>query len=191
VGLFLLSRYDSTYLFVLVNQHHSPILDQWIQVLNKMGEAWIIATVLFVLLLFKPFRTVWYVLMSIAATILPSLMTQLIKLYYEAPRPLTVYHQQSWVHHLSDWPYLYHHSFPSGHTTGAFSFFCLLSCLLSSSYRFWAFLFFLLALSVAYARLYMAAHFFIDVYVGSIIGTFISWLSFGVVLAVKNKNEVF
>ncbi|RYZ48512.1 MAG: phosphatase PAP2 family protein, partial [Sphingobacteriales bacterium] len=37
-------------------------------------------------------------------------------------------------------------------------------------YRWLAVVFFVLAMAVGYSRIYLAAHFFIDVYVGSIIG---------------------
>jgi membrane-associated phospholipid phosphatase len=66
---------------------------------------------------------------------------------------------------------LLRHSFPSGHTCAAFSLFTFLSLLASARYQPLGLLFFILAALVGYTRMYLAAHFFADVYAGSILGT--------------------
>ena len=73
---------------------------------------------------------------------------------------------------MPQWPVLMKNSFPSGHTTGAFSLMCFLSFMLPARYRPWGIVLFFIALMVAYSRLYLAAHFYEDAYVGSIIGGF-------------------
>jgi membrane-associated phospholipid phosphatase len=61
-------------------------------------------------------------------------------------------------------------SFPSGHTCTAFCLFCFLAFILTPRYKWLGLVFFILAMAVGYSRIYLAAHFFLDVYVGSIIG---------------------
>ena len=75
-------------------------------------------------------------------------------------------------------------SFPSGHTSAAFTLFCLVAILLPRPYRYWGVVFFILALLIGYSRIYLAAHFFLDVYVGSIIGTIFTLI----VLAIMNSR---
>jgi len=62
------------------------------------------------------------------------------------------------------------HSFPSGHTCAAFCLFSFLAMLLKPGYKWIGLIFFTFALLVGYSRLYLAAHFFIDAYVGSLMG---------------------
>ena len=61
-----------------------------------------------------------------------------------------------------------YNTFPSGHTTLAFSFFFLLSVFFQKPWL--SAVFFVLALLVAYSRMYLSMHFLADVWVGSILG---------------------
>ena len=63
-------------------------------------------------------------------------------------------------------------SFPSGHSTSAFSVFLLLTIL--SSKKSWGYFLLLLAVATAYSRVYLAQHFVEDVYAGSLLGTILT-----------------
>lgn len=188
LGGLLLCYFDSTTLFVFINTHHSIWVDSIMETMSLLGEGLYIALIGLCFLYFKPFRNIYFFIGAILCTLLPSLLTQLLKYQFIAPRPMSVYAGASWVHHLEHWALLHNNSFPSGHTTGAFSFMCFLACMLPSPYRIWGLLFFLLALSTAYSRVYLAAHFFVDVYVGSIIGVVFSYLICWGLLLIKNKR---
>jgi membrane-associated phospholipid phosphatase len=60
-------------------------------------------------------------------------------------------------------------SFPSGHTSAAFSLFI---CLALITPRKWAPLWVVSAWAVAYSRIYLSQHFLEDVLLGSVIGLF-------------------
>jgi len=137
---------------------------------TSLGEGGVIVTILALLMLFKKFRNWNYALTAFFTNIIPFLTEQVLKTFFYRPRPLSLYHYRYWVHIGQDWPSLFTRSFPSGHSEGAFSLLCFLSFLLPEGYRKFGFLFFLIALSVCYSRIYLGAHFFEDVYVGSIIG---------------------
>ncbi len=143
---------------------------------NYLGEGWGIIFISFSVFLLKPFRNFWFFLTTSLCTIVPSLLTQWIKYQVDAPRPISVFGKETWLRHLDNWALLHNNSFPSGHTTGAFSLMCFLACAIHLRYRYLGLLFFVLALMVGYARVYLAAHFFLDVYVGSIIGTLLSFI---------------
>lgn len=157
-------------LFFFFNGHHTEFLDAIMPYVTWMGEGIAIALILFVFIAHKDFRNWWYVVAATSCTILASLLTQAIKSAVGAPRPLTYFTDSSLVHILPEWKHHTSRSFPSGHTCGAFALFFLLSCLLPERYRKLAIVFFFLALLVGYSRMYLGAHFFADVYAGSLVG---------------------
>lgn len=172
VGACLLYCIPADKLFFWVNSRHSPEADILFPICTLMGEfGGIIVVGLLLLLLVKPYRSYSFFFAAIAGTVLPSLLSQLIKHRVEAPRPMQLFGAHAGIHRLESWPLLYQHSFPSGHTTGAFAFMAVVSFFLPPKYRAWGVLCFAVALATAYSRLYLAAHFFADVYAGSIIGT--------------------
>ena len=67
-----------------------------------------------------------------------------------------------------------HHSFPSGHATAAFALFFCLSFLSESTGR--KIFYLLIALTVAFSRVYLSQHFFEDITAGSVIAVCFSSL---------------
>jgi membrane-associated phospholipid phosphatase len=157
-------------MFRAVNSHHTPFLDVLVPFLSMIGEGFAITIILGLLLLHPALRNRWYVVVALASPIIAAVLTQGIKSMVNAPRPLTYFNKAEWIHILPGWKEQFHRSFPSGHTCGAFAMFCLLSCLLPKRYRPYGIAFFLVALMVGYSRMYLAAHFFADIYAGSVIG---------------------
>lgn len=186
-GILLLLEGDDV-LFRFINLQHTSFLDVWMYRSTMLGEGAIITLVLLVLLGMSKLRNWWYFTAALLANILPSLLIQVIKHRVRAPRPLKYFGNAAWIHTQPWWPHLMENSFPSGHTTGAFCFFVFMSVLLPRGYRLWGLLFFLLALLVAYSRIYLAVHFFLDVYVGSIIGTL---FTLGVVALMNRYQSLF
>lgn len=188
VGGGLLLFYDKQFLFAQVNVHHSSFLDIFMFYATKMGEGVFGTIILLMLLAFDSFRNWGYFFAALACNLLPSLLTQLVKNLVSAPRPLNYFHSADWIHMANGWEKLYENSFPSGHTTAAFSLFAFLSFVFTARFQKLGFLFFLLAMMVAYSRMYLAAHFFLDVYVGSIIGVVFTML---IGWVMKNKSSIF
>jgi membrane-associated phospholipid phosphatase len=67
-------------------------------------------------------------------------------------------------------------SFPSGHTMTAFALALFLSILIRN--KFWGVLLLILAILVAYSRVYLFQHFPKDVFAGSIFGVFAVLIAF-------------
>jgi len=177
LGAFWQWTYDKQLLFSYVNNRYNDLLDTVMIILTNMGEGILILPVLLLLLLKKEYRNLRFIGAALFANIGAFLFSQALKSYYDFPRPLNYFHEAKWIHIAHDWERYFHRSFPSGHATGAFAFFSFLSFLLKPHHKGWGVFFFALALLVAYSRLYLAAHFFADVYVGSIIGVFFSTLA--------------
>jgi membrane-associated phospholipid phosphatase len=174
VGAMLLVVFSKTDLFVVVNGHYSGTADALMLPLTKLGQAEVIVPLLLALMLLRRYRTLPFFVLNISCNLLPFLTQQGLKRVFSHPRPLEYFNHAPWVHHLPHWPELLYNSFPSGHTQGAFSFGCFVTLLLPRKWAPLGVVFFLLGLTVAYSRIYLAAHFFEDVYFGSILGTLLT-----------------
>lgn len=188
VGGVLLYIYPTATLFFAVNQYHSFSMDIVQTICSAFGRGDVIAILLISLLVVPSFRSKKYVSIFAIFGITVPLCNWLLKQFFNAPRPLKTFPQQH-VHTVPWLDNLYAFSFPSGHTLGAFALFLLLSFLLPRNKKEWSFLFFILALSTAYSRLYLGQHFFMDVYVGSILGSCISFIIFVFITWKFNKTS--
>jgi membrane-associated phospholipid phosphatase len=74
--------------------------------------------------------------------------------------------------------YLYN-SFPSGHTTSAFTTFFCLALIIENKYI--KFIMFGMALTIGFSRVYLSQHFLNDVYAGSLIGVITSIVTYWVI----------
>ncbi len=180
VGGVCLSVWSHEELFIAINSRNSPWLDNLMFQITHIGEGVVIGIVLLALMLKRSFRNWWYFLTALLCSTIPALVTQFLKRSFGKPRPLSFFSDAGWIHNDSDWTKFYHNSFPSGHTTGTFSMFCLLACLLPKRYQPFGLLFLILAVLNGISRVYVAAHFFEDIYVGSIVGTGVALLLFSV-----------
>ena len=119
-----------------------------------------------------------------------SLLAQLIK--YNMPgenfRPRSHFWLDSHrIHFVDGVEIMVAYSFPSGHTTSAFSMFLLFSVFVKN--QFLSFVFFVMALMVGYSRMYLGQHFFADVYGGAIIGTSITIIIYYLLDSVWRLSE--
>ncbi|TAG55826.1 MAG: phosphatase PAP2 family protein [Cytophagales bacterium] len=97
--------------------------------------------------------------------------------FAEAPRPMHTFevNPPNITPHLVDGVQVHAFgSFPSGHTATAFALAICIIFVFTSHKPLLSLLLFLTAALVGYSRIYLLQHFFIDVYMGSIIGVFTS-----------------
>ncbi len=163
--------FDKQVLFAIFNTHHSSFGDVCMYYISMLGEGPFSAILLLLLLGMRKLRNWWYFIAAACCNILSAFLTQGVKYLVKAPRPLQYFNNAPWIHALPEWPHLYNHSFPSGHTCAGFALFSFLAFLLPPRHKSWGIPLFIVALLIAYSRIYLAAHFFLDVYVGSILGT--------------------
>ena len=155
--------------FRKVNQHFDRRwLNAYFRVITHLGGAGF--TISFVLLmLFTPSPLQTTALASGAALAISHLPVALAKKLYPRKRP----YMKLTGTKVLDNP-LQDHSFPSGHTTAAFSVLIPFICLNPAG----AFLLFPLAFSVGISRIYLGLHYPTDVLAGMVLGTFAGVLSF-------------
>jgi len=156
--------------FFWVNAHHSPLGDWFFGLFTFVGDGAFYVLVSLGLLWVR-FR---WALLSWASFLLTSAAAQALKrlVFMGHPRPVSYFSEHPGFPALrlvAGETMNGLHSFPSGHTTTAFSVFVLLSVL--ARRRRWGLLFLLLAVGVAFSRVYLAQHFVEDVLAGSALGT--------------------
>ncbi|MFY8020994.1 MAG: phosphatase PAP2 family protein [Bacteroidia bacterium] len=123
----------------------------------------------------------------ILAYAISSGLVQLLKhtVFSDYHRPMYYLSEFAGIHPVEGIELNYHNSFPSGHTTAAFSIYSVLAFYVRNPYLKFAFL--LLAVFVAFTRIYLLQHFFIDTLVGSLFGFTFGALFFYLIF---NKNLV-
>lgn len=201
LGAGIFAAFSRDAIFSTVNQAHTPFLDMFMWLVTFVGDGIGTAVILLsMMIFFKSCRNWWYVLAATVCTVAPALMIHAIKNIVHADRPLQAYlSTPELVRHLSYWDDPHHNSFPSGHSGAIFSMCAFLSMILPTHRMKLGLALFFLALLVAYSRMYLAAHFYADIFVGSLLGTLgavlfmalmrrLSKRSFRIVYARPNRN---
>ncbi len=193
LGALLLLIFDRRALFATVNLHHTDLLDSVMNLLTGLGNGIGIVIVLLALLVFRSCRNWWYAAAAIVCNLVPGILIQVLKAAFHAPRPFKYYSTMGgadWIHYSTAWGerLMGDNSFPSGHSAGIFSLCCFLSLILPAHRSAWGIFLFSMALLVGYTRMYLAAHFFADVYVGSMLGTTTTLFCFALMRRWSNQS---
>lgn len=160
-----------TDLFTYLNGKHVDWLDPIMQVLSS-SLSWI---ALFVVVSYFMIRKskYWAVreLMIIAAVVLTnSLINNLLKLFFQRPRPCASDELRTTIHLLEDCGT--HYSFFSAHSSNAF---CLAICTaLFFRNKAYSIAIYAWAIAVAYSRIYVGKHYPLDVVCGIFFGILMS-----------------
>lgn len=153
-----------------VNGNHNEFSDRFFTFITYGGDGKIFVP-LVVILLFVRFS---YVLAALVAWIGHGLVCSLLKrlVFPSALRPAGAI-DNDLLYFVPGVDVHTNYSFPSGHTATAFCFAILLALLVRKRIVFYVLI--ALALIVAYSRIYLLQHFFIDVVGGALIGTMIAF----------------
>ncbi len=163
-GIILLLN-SKTDIHIFINSHHAPQADFFFSNWTNAGLGIMIIPVA-IILAFIRFR---YMLISVLGFLIAVIINDSLKVLFHTPRPVTVFAQLHQSLYLVPNVEMYSwNSFPSGHTATGFCMFCLLA--LYTKNNIMKFFCFIVALLIAYSRMYLSEHFLQDVYVASIIG---------------------
>lgn len=178
------SYYGKNTSFLIINKFNSPAYDYFFEYFTYLGDGilWI-PLLLYVSLYKKDFLIV-----VLFAFLISTVLTQFCKwiLFADALRPIGILHNQ--VRTISGLTVHKTSSFPSGHTTTAFTFALLLSYLFKR--KFWTFFFPVIAFFVGYSRVYLAQHFVTDVLGGLLVGITSAYLSLLFYKALKKNKSM-
>jgi undecaprenyl-diphosphatase len=181
-----LRQVNDALFFAINNGWHSAFNDLWIGNATYLGNGWVsyvLALLGLVLIDRRHFKRNF--LLLLIATIVELILIQSVKSILDLPRPLTVFDagikNGSVIINVMFEP-LYWKSFPSGHTQTAFCIAAVLSWAASKSTmavpmkQGVLIVAFALAVLVGISRMYVGAHFPIDVLGGIIFGLVPVWL---------------
>ncbi|WP_066403261.1 phosphatase PAP2 family protein [Flavisolibacter tropicus] len=172
VAIFLMiyGKQDS---FVLINGYYHPSLDLFFQYITFLGDGLIYIPIA----LYCAVYNRKYLVAVIAGIIICTILTQFLKnvVFSNELRPISLEAKKIIIHKIDGLTIHREHSFPSGHTSTAFSMALLLAAIMKR--KFWCIILPLIAFMVGYSRVYLSQHFVTDVFAGMTIGIVTAYLS--------------
>ena len=152
--------------FILLNSYHRHWLDNFFIAYTNLGDgifAILLALIYFFVLKNRKVGVV--LLLAYAST---GILVQIIKPLLHSPRPLVYFRPQHFPFFIDSIIHAGNNSFPSGHTATAFAIATVLAFYTTGPVR--QVLLLLVAVLVAFSRVYLSQHFLLDVLAGSFIG---------------------
>jgi membrane-associated phospholipid phosphatase len=170
IFILILGKEDS---FLVINKYNSPAADYVFQYWTFLGDG-LIWVPLFLYVIF--FKKEFFVAI-LASLIICTVLTHFLKrvVFSDEMRPIIVLGKEK-IRTIQGLKINTKNSFPSGHTSTAFTL-ALLMTFIARGSRLWVYLFPIIAFFVGYSRVYLAQHFVTDVFVGMLIGIVSSYLS--------------
>jgi membrane-associated phospholipid phosphatase len=174
-GGFVLVLWNKPEIHLFINRYHSPGFDLFFEYYTNVGLGWLIIPVALAL----SFVRLRYVIISLLGFLLVFIINDSIKQFAATPRPIEVFSQlhQS-LYFVPEVEMFHMNSFPSGHTAVAFCLFAIVAFVTPN--KAIKFTCFLIAILVAYSRMYLSEHFLIDVYFASFIGVICAVIAYTV-----------
>ncbi len=165
-GIVFLSMFHKGDIVLSINTISNSKMDIFFRNYTILGLGMVMAIMAVVFL----FINYYYSILSIAGLILAGIFTFLFKhvIFLHMPRPTKYFEHSNALRliegvHFHSWC-----SFPSGHSMTAFA--CATIIVLATKNKSIAIVAFILASLVAFSRMYLLQHFFMDVYAGGLIG---------------------
>ncbi len=166
IGLFVLLRINHGGVVLWLNGLSKEEWDGFVNLLTDIGLGSFVA-ILMILLSFVKIR---YAVLGLLNLGLVGIFTNLFKkgLFPERVRPFNYFLYDDFPRFIHAAELNYHSSFPSGHTMTIFAAMCLIAYFIGN--KLWGSVLFVVALVIGFTRIYLLQHFFLDVYVGSVLG---------------------
>ena len=184
VAIFLMiyGKQDS---FILINGYYHPSLDLFFQYITFLGDGLIYIPIA----LYCAVYNRKYLVAVIAGIIICTILTQFLKnvVFSNELRPISLEAKKIIIHKIDGLTIHREHSFPSGHTSTAFSMALLLAAIMKRKY--WCIILPLIAFMVGYSRVYLSQHFVTDVFAGMTIGIITAYLSLLIYFSYLKRGE--
>ena len=152
--------------FQLINSNHNEIADQFFKYFTHYGDGLMWAP----LGIYCFFYRRKYFIAVLAGAIISTLLAQFLKrvVYPDELRPFSYLSENFPLHLINGVPMRKLHSFPSGHSTTAFTMALIMAHMINK--KTWSITLIIMAFLAGYSRVYLAQHFLTDVLGGLCIG---------------------
>ena len=172
LSIILVSIYKKSDLHLTLNQYHSTFFDRFFKYSTHLGDGAMFGILVVVFFFINKRMSLVFGI----GGILTLLVTHFFKkiLFKGIPRPAGFLGVEN-LHVIDGVKMAFWNSFPSGHTMTAFTVFAILCIYFRkcTSQYLWIFLAFIAGIS----RVYLSQHFWIDIFVGSVLGIVIAFVS--------------
>lgn len=173
VCILLMLIFSKEELYFAINHRHTVFTDVFFENMTLLGAS--TGCIIIVLITFLINYRTGFLLSS--SYIITFIISQIIKHLVKAPRPHLFFSKE--IHEIylvKGVVMLDTDSFPSGHSVSAFTAAVVFTYVAKN--KSWGYLWLLMAVLIAYSRLYLSEHFLQDVTAGSALGVFITvfWL---------------
>jgi len=170
---YFLANFSKEEIHLFINGIYAPWADQFFPMFTYLGDGVIFPALLLPSLFFKRKYGFSILVAALFTLVLSGVLKELNK---QEPRPVKYFEtiDQDLRQIPSVKPHFYR-SFPSGHTTAAFAAWGVVALSLAK----WPLKLgcLIIALGVAYSRMYLSMHFLRDVTAGAVLGTFIAFFA--------------
>ena len=186
VGGFLVFTYPKGEVLTIINERHTTFGNLLFTYATYLGD-FLFAIIIVLLLTLRRYGDSVAAFTCFAVTgLLTVFFKRIVFAGYE--RPKLFFKEMFETFNIVEGVKIYSmHSFPSGHTSVAFAVFCFLA--MRSPNKPLGMLFFTLALLTGISRIYLLQHFFIDVYFGALLGTFMTMLIYTLFISSNFYNH--
>jgi membrane-associated phospholipid phosphatase len=164
-GIFILTL-GKTGAFQLINANHNEFTDRFFKYFTHYGDGLMWAPLAIYCFIYRR----KYFVAVVAGVLISTLLAQLLKrvVFPDELRPINFLSENFPVHVVEGVTMRKSHSFPSGHTTTAFTMALIMAHLINK--KAWSVILPLFALLAGYSRVYLAQHFPTDIFAGMCIG---------------------
>ena len=171
--IIFLAIYGKKESFIIINSYNSTSLDTFFLYVTYLGDGLIYIPIV----LYCIFYNRNFLITVVAGIIICTIITHFLKrvVFPGELRPVSLEIENIVIHKIQGVRIHREHSFPSGHTSTAFSMAIILAAIMRN--RIWAFILPIIAFMVGYSRVYLSQHFVSDVCAGMTVGIISAYFS--------------
>lgn len=167
----------------ILNAYHSPYLDLTFKYITHLGNG-ILPIILFHIFLLV--RYSWALGLGLSSLVMGLIVQTLKRSVFAGDHRPAMFFPEGGIPHIEGVDLMLHHSFPSGHSSTAFCVFLMLAFFVKQKWATYVFM--LLALMIAFSRVYISQHFVQDTIVGSWIGLILAYIGYLFIVRYAEEN---
>ncbi|MBI1289218.1 MAG: phosphatase PAP2 family protein [Flavobacteriales bacterium] len=183
LGLIVFVSFGKEGAHKFLNAYHTPYLDLTFKYITHLGNG-LLPILLFHLLLLV--RYSWALGLGISSLVMGVVVQTLKRSVFAGDHRPAMFFPEGVLPHIDGVDLMLNYSFPSGHSATAFCIFFMLAFFVKQKWATYTFM--VLALLIAFSRVYISQHFIQDTVVGSWIGLVLAYLGYLFIVRYAEEN---